>query len=146
MLGMRTTSLDLRERILAAYDNEEGTREDIAHRFKVSVGLVKKLLAQRRRTGDIAPRHRLAGRKPLLVATHRSHLRAMLAKKTDMTLREMRKAINLDCSLQAIHKVLDKMGLTLKKRRSAQASKTAPILLGRAGRGGGSRAGSTRRG
>ncbi len=143
---MRTTSLDLRERILTAYDKEEGTREAVAHRFKVSVGLVKKLLAQRRCTGDIAPRHRLAGRKPLLVAAHRSQLRAMLAKKTDMTLREMRHTLKLDCSLQAIHKVLDKMGLTLKKRRSAPASKTAPTLRGRAGRGGGSRTGSIQRG
>jgi transposase len=143
---MRTTSLDLRERILAAYDNEDGTREDIARRFRVSLGLVKKLLAQRQRTGDIAPRHRFTGRKPLLVAAHRGQLRAMLAKETDMTLREMRDTLKLDCSLQAIHKVLDKMGLTLKKRRSAQASKTAPTLPGRAGRGGGSRAGSTRRG
>ena len=146
MLGMRTTSLDLRERILAAYDNEEGTREDIAHRFKVSVGLVKKLLAQRRRTGDITARHRFTGRKPLLIGSHRTQLRAMLAKKTDMTLREMRKSLKLDCSLQAIHKVLDKMGLTLKKRRSGPASKTAPISRGRGGRGGGSRTDSTRRG
>lgn len=101
---MRTTSLDLRERILAAYDNEDGTREDIARRFRVSLGLVKKLLAQRQRTGDIAPRHRFTGRKPLLVAAHRGQLRAMLAKETDMTLREMRDTLKLDCSLQAIHK------------------------------------------
>ena len=37
---MRTISLDLRERILAAYDNDEGTREAIARRFRVSLGLV----------------------------------------------------------------------------------------------------------
>ena len=44
-LVMRATSPDLRERILAAYDNEEGTRPEIAHRFRVSLGLVKKLLS-----------------------------------------------------------------------------------------------------
>ena len=52
---MRTLSLDLRERILASYDNEEGTREQIGARYRVSLGMVKKLLQQRRRTGDIAP-------------------------------------------------------------------------------------------
>jgi transposase len=41
---MRTLSLDLRERILSAYDSKEGTRDEIAARFRVSLGMVKKLL------------------------------------------------------------------------------------------------------
>jgi len=41
---MRTLSLDLRERIVAAYDGQQGTREEVAQRFGVSVGMVKKLL------------------------------------------------------------------------------------------------------
>jgi transposase len=81
---MRTSSLDLRERILAAYDNDEGTRVEMAHRFRVSLGLVKKLLQQRRHTGGLAPRHRFSGRKPMIVATHRSQLRALLARKNDL--------------------------------------------------------------
>ena len=51
---MATFSLDLRTRILAAYDAGEGTRETVAARFRVSLGMVKKLLQQRRRTGDLA--------------------------------------------------------------------------------------------
>ncbi len=68
---MATLSLDLRQRILASYDNDEGTREQIARRFRVSLGMVKKLLQQRRRTGCIKPRHHLAGRKPIILAEHR---------------------------------------------------------------------------
>ena len=134
---MRTLSLDLRERILSSYDHEEGTRAEMAHRFRVSLGMVKKLLQQRRRTGDIAPRHHLAGRKPLIVATHRSQLRTLLAKKPDLTLKEMRAAIALNCSVQAIHVVLAKMGLTYKKRHSGPVNKIARTLRGRAGGGGG---------
>src|SRR5690242_16697909 len=130
---MRTTSLDLRERILAAYDNDEGTRAEIAHRFRVSLGLVKKLLQQRRQTGDIAPRHRFSGRKPTIVARHRSQLRGLLTRKNDLTLKELRTATGLKCSLQAINVVLAKMGLTYKKRHSAPASKNGPTLSGRAG-------------
>ncbi len=37
----RYISLDLRQRILAAYDQNEGNREEIAQRFKVSLGMVK---------------------------------------------------------------------------------------------------------
>jgi transposase len=141
---MRTASLDLRERILAAYDNEEGTRPEIARRFRVSLGLVKKLLQQRRRTGDIAPRHRFSGRKPTIVASHRSQLRTLLTKKNDLTLKELRTATRLQCSLQAINVVLAKMGLTYKKRHFAPASRTAPTSPGHAGAGANSRRAGTR--
>ena len=142
---MRTLSVDLRERILSSYDNGEGTRDQIAHRFRVSLGMVKKLLQQRRRTGDIAPRHRFAGRKPMIVAVHRSQMRALLVKKNDLTLKELREATGLKCSLQAIHIVLGKMGLTYKKRRFGPASKTVPTSHGRGGPGGaGKRAGIPR--
>ena len=143
---MRTLSLDLRERILAAYDNDEGTRPEIAHRFRVSLGMVKKLLQQRRRTGDIAPRHRFCGRKPMIVVTHRNQMRSLLARKNDLTLKELREATGLKCSLQAINVVLGKLGLTYKKRRSAPASKTAPTLPGRGGSGGSGRRALTRPG
>lgn len=145
-LGMRTTSLDLRERILASYDNHEGTRAVIACRFRVSLGLVKKLLQQRRQTRDIAPRHRFSGRKPVIVAIHRSQLRALLAKKNDLTLKELRGAAGLKCSLQAINVVLGKMGLTYKKRHFVPASRTAPTLRGRDGSGASSRRLGTRPG
>lgn len=146
MRKRRTISLDLRERILAAYDGDEGTREDIGRRFRVSLGMVKKLLQQRRHTGDIAPRHHRAGRKPLIVSAHQSQMRALLSKKPDLTLRELREATALACSLQAIHVVLVKMGLSYKKRRSGPASKTGPTSAKRAAPGGGGKPASTRRG
>jgi len=141
---MRTLSLDLRERILDSYDNEEGTREQIARRYRVSLGMVKKLLQQRRHTGDIRPLHYRCGRKPLIVDTHRRQMRTLLGKKPDMTLRELRQAVGLDCTLPAIHYALDKMGLTYKKRHSEPANKIGRMLPGRAGLGGAGKAVSTR--
>ena len=143
---MRTLSLDLRERILSAYDNKEGTRQEIASRFRVSLGMVKKLLQQRRRTGDIAPRHHLAGRKPTILAAHRSQFRSLLQKKNDLTLNELRTASGLNCSLQAINVVLGKMGLTYKKRRSAPANKSVRTWPAPAKDGVVSKKASTRRG
>jgi transposase len=143
---MRTLSLDLRERILASYDNDEGTRAEMAYRFRVSLGMVKKLLQQRRHTGDIAPRYRFCGRKPMIVGTHQKQMRTLLARKSDLTLKELREATGLTCSLQAINVVLGKMGLTYKKRPSAPASKTVPTSPGRAGSGANNRWALTRRG
>ena len=133
---MRTLSLDLRERILASYDHQEGTRDQIARRYGVSLGMVKKLLQQRRRTGDIGPRHRFSGRKPIILPTHHGHMRRLLARQPDLTLKELRAAVELKCSLPAIHYALAKMGLTYKKRRFGPVSRTARTLRGRVGRGG----------
>ena len=141
----QTISLDLRERILAAYDTENDTREAVARRFRVSLGMVKKLIQQRRHTGDIAHRHHRAGRKPMIVAGHHHQLRSLLNKKPDLTLKELRDAICLQCSLQAIHVVLAKMGLTYKKRLSAPPSKTVRTSLRRAGSGNANKARWTRR-
>ena len=142
---MRTLSLDLRERILASYDHQEGTREEVAARYRVSLGMVKKLLQQRRRTGQIGPRHHYSGRKPMIVDVHRRQLRALLSHTPDLTLNELRQAVGLPCSLPAIHYVLEKMGLTYKKRRSEPVSKTVRTSRGRAAPGDGSKPGSIRR-
>lgn len=143
---MRTLSLDLRERILEAYDRGEGSRAEVALRFRVSLGMVKKLLQQRRRLGDIAPQHHRAGRKPLILAAHRTRIRTLLARKNDLTLNELRAALELDCSVQALQVVLVKLGLTRKKRRSVPASRTGRTSPGRGGTGGGSSRASTRPG
>lgn len=121
---MRTLSQDLRERILISYDREEGTRDQIAARYQVSLGMVKKLLQQRRQTGDIGPRHRFSGRKPKILGGHREQMRKLLSKKPDLTLKELRSAMQLSCSLPAIHYALEELGLTYKKRHSAPANRT----------------------
>jgi len=132
---MATLSLDLRERIVSAYDKGEGTRDEIARRFRVSLGMVKKLLQQRRKTGSIKSRHHLAGRKKLIVAEHRITIRRQLKRKPDMTLAELREALGLKCTLPAIHYVLVDMGLTYKKRLSAPPSRTARTYAKRAAAG-----------
>ena len=143
---MATLSLDLRTRILATYDEGNHTREEVARRYRVSLGMVKKLLQQRRRTGDLAPRHRYSGRKPKLLAAHRHQLGALVRERPDRTLAELRRAAALDCTLPAIHYVLQRMGLSYKKRRSGPASKTDPTSEKRAARGAAAKAASTRRG
>jgi transposase len=141
---MRTISLDLRERILTSYDQGEGTRDQIALRYRVSLGLVKKLLQQRRRTGDIAPRHRYSGRKPMILAAHRQQMRVLLGRKPDLTLKELRQAVGLSCTLPAIHYALEKLGLTYKKRHFVPASRIGRTSRGRGGPGGANKAASIR--
>lgn len=124
---MKTTSLDLRKRILVCYDTGKETRVSVAKRFCVSLGMVKKLIQQRRHLGDIAPLHWRAGRKPLFTPEHREQMLAAIRRQPDTTLAEFRDLLGLDCSLVAIHRVLVRMGMTYKKRRFGPASRTARI-------------------
>lgn len=143
---MKTLSLDLRERIVAAYDAGDATRESVAARFRVSLGMVKKLLQQRRRLGEIRAQHHRAGRKPRILPSHRLQLRRALAVKPDLTLAELRAATGVVCTLPAIHYVLADMGLTFKKRRSGRPSRTGRTSSGHAGSGGATKVGSIRPG
>ncbi len=145
MRNRRTISLDLRERILGAYDEGKATRDQVARRFRVSLGMVKKLIQQRRHSGDIRARHHLAGRKPLIEAAHQEKMGLLLKQKPDLSLRELREALGLKCSVQAIHVVLTKMEMTLEKRLSVPAGKIARTSPARAKSGSAGKAASTRR-
>lgn len=120
---MAALSMDLRKRILDAYDRREGTQQQVADRFCVSLGMVKKLVQQRKKTGDISPRYRFCGRKPKILKDHREKMNKLLTEKPDLTLAEIREGIELECSLVAIHLALAKMGLTFKKNATRQRAR-----------------------
>lgn len=136
--------MDLRQRILAACDRGDATRDQIARRFEVSLGMVKKLIQQRRHTGCIEPRHRNSGRKPKILDSHKRDMKALLREKPDLTLEELRAKLGLDCTIQAIHYALADMGMTYKKRRSAPMSNPEGMLPRPGGSGAADKAGSPR--
>ena len=145
MSEMKTTSMDLRLRIVETYDEGKWTQEEVAKRFRVSLGLVKKLLMQRKRTGQIEARHRFSGRKARLLPERGAELRSLLAKEPDLTLAEMKERLKLECSIAAIHWVLGRLGLTYKKRHSMRPSRTDRMSPKRVGGGGVVKAVSIRR-
>jgi len=49
----RAYSNDLRRKFLQAYDEGEGTLEELAEQFRVSLGWAKKISARRSRTGEV---------------------------------------------------------------------------------------------
>ena len=143
---MKTTSLDLRQRIVATYDEGKWTQEEVAKRFRVSLGMVKKLVLQRRRTGRIEARHRYSGRKAKLLPERGQEMKGLVAKEPDITLAEIKARLGLACTIPAIHQVLVKLGLTYKKRRSMRPNKTGPMSRKSDAGGSEAKAGSTRRG
>ncbi len=54
-------SVDLRQRILAAYDAKEGSQRQLAERFKVSLSFIRDLRRQHRETGSVQPKPHAGG-------------------------------------------------------------------------------------
>lgn len=118
---------DLRRKILEAYISQEGTIAEIAARFRVSVGYVKKILRQYRLTGKMERIPHRPGRKPLFTPPIREQIRAWLKAQPDLTLAEiqekLRQGKHLKVSLPSLWMVLKNMGLRLKKSRSTPRNK-----------------------
>jgi transposase len=121
---MKAYSMDLRERVVAACDRGEGTREEIAKRFRVGVAWVYRLLRRRRDTGSFAPKPHSGGQKPAFDPPAAERLRQAVADRPDATLVELREAVGVDCGTSAVHRALEKLGLPRKKSRSGPPSRT----------------------
>ena len=112
--GGKTLSLDLRERIVTGYNARQGTREEVARRFGVSVGMMKKL-QQRRRTNELGHRHRYSGRKARILPEYWDGLGALVAAQPDLTLAQIKEKLAMPRTVQAAHHALVALGLTYKK-------------------------------
>ena len=121
---MRTYSMDLRERVVAACDARDGTREQIAARFSVSVSWVRDLLKRRRETGSIAPKPRGGGRAPAFDDQAAGRLREAVRADSDATLEQLGRAAGVACSAAAVYRALKRLGVTRKKSRGGRPSRT----------------------
>jgi len=83
---MRPYSLDIRERIIQAYLNGEGSQRVIARRFRVSLSFVRDLLNRFRRTGTLAPAPRRAFSTSKLDAESLALLLQLAANNPELSL------------------------------------------------------------
>ena len=91
---MKPLSNDLRERILNAVDNREGSRRKLADRFSVDVSTITRLLQLRRQTGSFQPRPHGGGTAPTLDQDALERLRTVVRERPDATLAQMREHLN----------------------------------------------------
>ena len=122
---MKAYSTDLRERVVAACDARDATREQIAARFAVSLSWIRKLIRQRRQTGSIVPGPRGGGRVLACDAEAARRLREAVRADDDATLEELGRAAGVSCCPSAVHRALARLGITRKKSRGGRPSRTA---------------------
>lgn len=116
---MKAYSLDLRERVVAAVEAGEMSRQRVAKVFGVSYYWIKKLFRQKRERGSIAPLPHGGGQKPLLDESRRKRLRRELERHPDATLEELCGKVpgaeGRPVSVPTMSRTLRKLGLTRKK-------------------------------
>src|SRR5215510_3222796 len=73
---MKTYSVDLRRKLVQAYEHRLGSQRALADAFGVSPSFVKKVLRRYRTTGQLTPKPPTGGQKPRLDATPKPCSRA----------------------------------------------------------------------
>jgi transposase len=121
-------SQDLRDRVLAAVDSGMAVYE-AAPLFQVSVSYIYKARLRRQRTGESSARPQRCRLDRALAAYHEA-IRAEVAARPDATLDELRAWLlevhGVSASQGGMWNTLDRLDLTLKKRRATLQSRSGP--------------------
>jgi transposase len=125
---MKPYFLDLREKLLRAYDEHRSSQQALAVLFGVSRAFVEKLIQRRRRTGQLAPRPHAGGRKPSCDQAALAVVRQGLREHTDATLAELcerrGQRRGLWVRVSTMSRLLTRLGLPHKTRRATPRNGT----------------------
>ena|SRR5690242_10542453 len=117
---MKAYSLDLRQRVVQAYEQGQSSIAEVAEQFRVSPSFVKKMLRQWRQTADLAPRPHGGGKPASLSQSQRQLLKRKVKERGDISLAELQQALleeaSLSVHLSTISRALSGLGLPRKKR------------------------------
>ena len=131
---------DLRRKLLEAHDRGEGSLRELAKRFGVSVPWAWKVSRQRKRTGQMERIEQRHGPRSRITAEVQASLRQLVRQQPDANLVELQQRLwasqRLRVSFQHLWRVLQRLGLRLKKSRSTPKNKMRPRSKPVARRGG----------
>jgi transposase len=128
--AMKPYSIDLRQRIVDAHRNGEGSVRELARRFVVTPKTVQNYLNLERTTGSVAPRPHGGGPAPRLDDEGVQQVRTLLEEKNDPTLDELIQQLasrrQVQVSRTTMWRAVARAGMTRKKRRYVPASRIGP--------------------
>lgn len=121
-------SIDLRSRVVAAVD-EGMSRRRAAARFGVSYSSAIRWVRQAREIGDIAPKPQGGARRESIIDRHVDLVMDWIDAEPDLTLSEIAVRMEEETGYRpppsVVHEFFQRHGITRKKRRRTQPSKTA---------------------
>jgi transposase len=119
MAAMHAYSVDLRQRIVSALQEEGATINAVAERFSVSASSVKRYKRQLQQTGSLSPRP-LPGRVPKVLPEEQGRLKELVLSRTDWTLQRLSDAWQEETgtlvAVDVMARTLARLKITCKKR------------------------------
>ena len=118
-MSMKAYSADLRQKIVSAYENGEGTLDEIADIFSIARRSVANYLKLHRKGESLQPKPHGGGVQFSLTERHLRVLQEEVLKKNDITLDELvshlAKKENLAVHPSTVCRALQRLGLPRKK-------------------------------
>lgn len=113
-------SIDLRQRVIAAYQAKEGSQRQLAERFKVSSSFVRDLTRHYRQTGTVEPKPHGGGAIAKLGTAQLPIVQALVEAQPDALLVELcerfAEKTGVDVSVSTMQRAVQSMGLSVKKK------------------------------
>ena len=120
--------LELRERVIAHVEAGHSHRATAAQ-YRVSVKFVNDMVILKRETGSLAPRPNPRNKGHGKLAPYRDWIRTRIEKHRDMTIRQLRAALEetfgLTVNQSPVWQVMHDLGYSYKKRPFMPKSSTA---------------------
>lgn len=112
-------SVDLRQRILDAYQAKEGSQRQLAERFKVSLSFIRDLMRHHRETGTVQPKPHGGGAVAKLSKEQLPIVEALVKAQPDALLTELcdrfAEQTGIEVSVSTMQRVVSQLRLSVKK-------------------------------
>ena len=114
-------SLDLREKAVSAYENGEGTQEEIAMRFSIGLRTLQEWLTLKEATGSVeAKEYIYRGRRPVIGENGSEFIKKIIQEKPDTLISEIqssyKKKFKVEVAQSMVSRALKKLNLRRKKK------------------------------
>ena len=112
-------SMDLRQRVIAAYQAKEGSQRQLATRFKVSLSFVRDLTRRYRQTGTVKPKPHGGGAAAKLGQSQLLIVKALVEAQPDALLEELCTGLaqnsGINVSVSTMQRAVERLCLSVKK-------------------------------
>jgi transposase len=113
-------SIDLRQRVIAAAQANEGSQRQLAKRFKVSLSFVRDLRRRYRQSGTVEPKPHGGGAIAKLGASQLPIIKALVEAQPDALLTELcerfGKKTGVNVSVATMQRAVESLEFSVKKK------------------------------
>ena len=125
---MKAYSVDLRQKIIDAHNQREGSQRQLAKRFRVSLTFIENLLKRYRTDGTVEPRAHGGGQSAKLNPEQEAVLASLVEEENDAILVELcdrlEQRVGVRISRATMGRIIQKLKLTRKKKLCTRLSET----------------------